>query len=84
MTDKINTRRLALTLLTEYEELGKYVNLSLTSRRLDSLSREEKSFLTALLYTSVERKLTYDYYIGALSGRGLDQIDSTTKNILPT
>ena len=82
MTDKANTRKLALALLTEYEELGKYVNLSLSSHKLDGLSREERGFLTALLYTAVERKLTYDYYIGALSGRSLDKIDSTTKNIL--
>ena len=78
----MNTRKLALTLLTEYEELGKYVNLSLTSHRLDKLSREERGFLTALLYTAVERKLTYDYYIGALSGRSIDKVDPTTRNIL--
>ena len=30
----------------------------------------------------MEHKLTYDYIIGALSGRGLDKIDITTKNIL--
>ncbi|MBO7304359.1 MAG: 16S rRNA (cytosine(967)-C(5))-methyltransferase RsmB [Clostridia bacterium] len=82
MAEKINTRKLALTLLTEHEELGKYVNLSLSSHRLDGISREEKGFITALLYTAVERKLSYDYYIGALSGRSLDKIDPTTKNIL--
>ena len=35
-----------------------------------------------LLYTTVERKLTYDYYICALSGRSLSQIDPHTQNIL--
>lgn len=82
MTDKVNTRKLALTLLTEYEELGKYVNLSLASHKLDKLTREERAFVTALLYTTVERKLTYDYYIGAISGRSLDKIDAGVKNIL--
>ena len=79
---KTNLRRLALSLLCEYEELGKYVNLSLSSHKTDGLSREERSFLAALVYTAVEHKLTYDYYISALSGRSMEKIDKTTKNIL--
>ncbi len=78
----MNVRRLALSFLEEYESLGKYINLSLTSHRADKLSPEERAFLTSLLYTSVENKLTYDYYISAISGRGSDKIDVTTKNIL--
>jgi alpha-mannosidase len=34
------------------------------------------------LYTAVERKLTYDYYICALAGRSENDIDPHTKNIL--
>ena len=82
MTEKTNIRKLALTLMSEYEEQGKYVNLSLNSHKADKLSDEERGQLTALLYTAVEHKLTYDYYICALSGRSIDKIDSTTKNIL--
>jgi len=82
MREKINLRRLALSLLSEYESLGKYVNLSLNSHKTDNLSGEERKFLTALLYTAVEHKLTYDYYIASLSGRGIDKIDGVTKNIL--
>lgn len=82
MEEKRNIRRLALTLLSEYEEQGKYVNLSLASHKADGLSREERALLTSLLYTAVEHKLTYDYYIAALAGRSLDKIDPTTKNIL--
>ena len=78
----MNVRRLALSFLEEYEALGKYINLSLTSHRADNLSPEERAFLTSILYTSVENKLTYDYYISAISGRGSDKIDMTTKNIL--
>ncbi len=78
----MNIRELALTLLDEYELLGKYVNLSLSSHKTDRLSREERGFLTALLYTAVERKLTYDYYISALSKRSTDKIDVHTLNIL--
>ena len=82
MAEKTNLRKLALSLLCEYESLGKYVNLSLNSHKTDRLTPEERSALTALLYTTVEHKLTYDYYIAALAGRGIDKIDSTTKNIL--
>ena len=82
MSEKTNIRKLALSLLCEYEELGKYVNLSLNSHKTDKLSGEERAQLTALLYTAVEHKLTYDYYICAISGRSLDKINPTTKNIL--
>ena len=78
----MNIRRLALELLNEYEEGSKYVNLSLSSHSLDSLSREERASLTALFYTTVERKLTYDYYISALSSRSLEKIDPVTRNLL--
>ena len=69
-------------MLDEYELGGKYVNLSLSSHSADSLTHEERAALTALLYTSVEKKITYDYYICALSGRGISDIDPHTLNIL--
>ena len=75
-------REIALSLLNEYELCGKYVNLSLSSHRLDGVSREDRGFITALLYTAVEHKLTYDYYASAISKRGMDKIDLTTLNIL--
>ena len=78
----MTVRELTLSLLTDCEANGKYVNLSLSSRRVDKLSGEERSFLTVLLYTVAERKITYDYYISAISGRSLDKIDPTTLNIL--
>ena len=56
----MNVRELTLSLLTDCEANGKYVNLSLSSRRVDKLSGEERSFLTVLLYTVAERKITYD------------------------
>lgn len=78
----MNVRELTLSLLSDCEANGKYVNLSLSSRRADKLSADERSFLTVLLYTVAERKITYDYYISAISGRSLDKIDPTTLNIL--
>ncbi|MBR3875639.1 MAG: 16S rRNA (cytosine(967)-C(5))-methyltransferase RsmB [Clostridia bacterium] len=78
----MNLRQIALRLLEEYEAGGKFVNLSLSSHLTDNLSREDKAALTALLYTTVERKLTYDYYICAISERSESSIDTHTKNIL--
>lgn len=78
----MNVREIALRLLGEYEAGGKFVNLSLSSHLADNLSAEERAFLTVLLYTTVENKLKYDYFIGALAGRSLDKIAPSTRNIL--
>ncbi len=78
----MNIRKLALDLLNEYEAGDKYVNLSLSSHSADKLTAKERASLTALLYTAVERKISYDYYVSALSGRGIDSLDHYTRNIL--
>ena len=78
----MNIREIALSLLEGYEAGGKYVNLALSSHITDKLTPAEISSVTALLYTTVEQKLRYDYYIGALSGRSNSEINPTTKNIL--
>ena len=78
----MNIRQIALRILDEYEAGGKYINLSLASHITDGLSPEERGQLTALLYTTVEHKLTYDYYINALAGRSPEKIDMHTRNIL--
>lgn len=75
-------REIALRLLIEYESGERYVNLSLSSHIADSLSSEARGQLTALLYTTVERKLTYDYLIGAFAERSIDKIDTYTVAIL--
>ena len=78
----MNIRKLAHTLLLEYELMGKYVNLSLTSHKTDSLSPEERAILTSLLYTTVEKKITLDYYISAVAKRPTDKIDISTLCLL--
>jgi len=77
-----SARNIALRLLMEYEELGKYVNLSLSSHARDSLSAEERGFVTALLYGAVEHKITYDYIISAISGRSISDITPRARAIL--
>lgn len=78
----MTVRELALSMLDSYELEGKYVNLLLSSHRADSLTREERASLTALLYTVTEHKLTYDYYISSVAKRDKTKIDIHTLNIL--
>ncbi len=75
-------REAALSLLNEWEAEGKYINLALSSHILDSFRREDKALLTALLYTTVENKIKYDYYIGALAKRSTDKLSKKVLNIL--
>ena len=78
----MNIRKAALELLNKYEQGEQYINLSLYSHSLDTISADERRILTSLLYTTVERKLNLDYRISAISGRSLDKIDPNTLNIL--
>ena len=78
----MTVREIALSLLMEYEEGGKYVNLSLSSHKTDGLTAKDRGFLTVLLYTATERKLTYDYIISALAERSADDISKRARNIL--
>ncbi len=78
----MTVREMALRLLDEYEASEKYVNLSLSSHLADGFDRAERAALTALLYTAVERKLTYDYMISNFASRSADKLDIHTLNIL--
>ena len=78
----MNAREIAVKLLRSYEENDAYVNLSLNSSLASTLSEEDRSFLTALLYTTVERRITLDYYIGTLAGRGVSDISPKALSLL--
>ena len=78
----MNIRQIALRILDEYEAGGKYINLALSSHLTDGLGYEERAALTALLYTAVEYKLSYDYYILALAKRSESEVEMHTRNIL--
>ena len=77
-----NIRKIAFELLRSYEEEGRYVNLLLSSSKLSGLTKEEKSAVTALLYTAVEKKITYDYFTSAFSKRQISEIDPYVRDIL--
>lgn len=78
----MTVREIALKLLCEIDECGKFANLAISSHLTDSLSKKDKAIVTALVYTAVEHKITYDYYIGYLSGRSIGDIAPRVKNIL--
>lgn len=78
----MNAREIAVKLLRSYEENDAYVNLSLNSPVVSSLSEADRSFVTALLYTTVERRITIDYYISALAKRPVADISPKALSLL--
>lgn len=77
-----NLRKITLDLLRSYEEEGRYVNLLLTSPKIASLSVDERGMVTSLLYTTVENKLTYDYFISHFAKRPITEIDPYVRDVL--
>ena len=75
-----DVRRIALRLLDGWERDDTYLNLALNSPATAELSREERGFLTALLYGTAERKITLDYLIGRIAARS--DVAPGTRNIL--
>ncbi len=80
--EKKNPRRAALRLLRTWEEEDKYVNLLLDSPAAAGFSGDDRRFLTALLYGTVERLLTLDYWIAALTGKPADRLAPGTRALL--
>ncbi len=75
--------RLQITLdaLIKWEENSSYINLS-AETALNKCEEKDKAFITALLYGTVERKITLDYIIAKHAKRSIDDIGITEKNIL--
>ncbi len=78
----MDVRQIALKLLDEYRGGDTYINLSLSSHLTDGLSAENRSFLTSLLYTVIERKITLDHYIGYLTSRAPSEISNRALDVL--
>ena len=75
-----DVRRIALRLLEGWERDDTYLNLALNSPATASLSSSERGFLTALLYGTVERRITLDYLISRIAARS--DLAPGTRNIL--
>ncbi len=78
----MNAREVAVRLLLDWEENGKYANLSLQSPLYSALSEKDRSLVTTLFYTAVERKITLDYYIGVLTGGSAEALAAHTRALL--
>lgn len=79
----VNPRRIAFNILLKIENDGAYSNLALNNAvKENNLSKLDASFLSALVYGVLERKLTLDYIIKQYSKIPLRKIELKTKIIL--
>lgn len=79
----MNAREAALSTLLKTSQSRGYSNIELdTAIKKFGLCGVERSFFTALFYGVIERKITLDYYISALSSRSIDEIDIKVLTIL--
>ena len=77
-----NPRALALEVLTKCES-GGYSNIALdTVIKRNGLSSADRGLMTALIYGVIERKITLDHIISALSSIPDSKIEKETRNIL--
>lgn len=80
-----NPRASAVTLLLRCEKQGSYANLALDAYLDKSgMSDADKRLLTALVYGVMERKITFDHLLSALSSRKDDSVDIRVRYILYT
>ena len=78
-----NVRETALAILNKCDLAGQFSNLALdTAIKRGDFSPADRGLLTALVYGTLERKLTLDHWIASLASRPLEQIDESTKNLL--
>lgn len=78
-----NTRNIALNVLLKIENEGAYSNIALNNAiKENRLSGVDSSFLSALVYGVLERRITLDYIIRSYSKIPLRKIETKTKNIL--
>ncbi len=74
-----NPRAAALSSLLSWEKKGRYANLEVNASLTgSSMSEADKGLYTALVYGVIERAITLDYAIKALSDRPIDKIDEVT------
>ena len=75
----MNLRLTALRVLARWEAGDAYINLAI-GRAAEALPDADRRYLTALVYGTVEHKLTLDYAIGALARRS--DVSPAAKTIL--
>ena len=75
-------RQAAFEILIGFEKRGTYANLALKNKLRDIPSAQDRSFVTSLVYGTIERKLTLDYYISKASSVKLKKISPVNITIL--
>jgi len=79
----LTQRAFVLKLLLKLEENDSYSNILLDKELLNvEFSEQEKSFVTALFYGVIERRITLDYYISKLSKVRVKKMDADILFIL--
>ncbi len=79
----MNPRKLALELLCKAEKNEQFTNIALDRALLGSeLSEADRALCSILFYGVIERRITLDYRLAALSSRPLTELDATVKNAL--
>lgn len=78
-----NSRRVAAQALMRVEKDGAYSNIVLNEMlKTEGLTGNDASFVSALFYGVLERKLTLDFYIRRLSSQPLSKIPPLTRQVL--
>lgn len=78
-----NARELALDILTRVDKEGAYSNLLLHQTLLRAnLSRSDASLVTELVYGSIQRKNTIDYFLNRFVKGGLRKLQPWVLNLL--
>ncbi len=80
-----NARKTAATVLTHIERDGGYSNIVLDrTLRENDFSDADRAFLTMLVYGTLDRKITLDYYLNAYVKQGIRKVQPFTRNVLRT
>ncbi len=80
---KINIRAAVFRELCHYAENDTFINISLdnTIKKLN-ITGYDRDFFTALVYGTVERQITLDYFLSKLSSKPLKKLDLTVLTAL--
>lgn len=78
-----SARLVALEILVKVETSGAYSNLQLNrSLQQQALSRQDAALVTELVYGTISRKLTLDYWLSQLVAKGLGKLQPWVHQLL--
>ncbi|GIP36735.1 ribosomal RNA small subunit methyltransferase B [Paenibacillus sp. J31TS4] len=78
-----SARELAMELLTRVEQEGAYSNILLNQLlRQSQLDRREAGFATELVYGTIQRRNTIDYFLARFVPKGLHKLDPWVRSLL--